>query len=153
MPITRINLETVLIGRIGPMFTAVGLDGTTTNGTNAALVDPIRSGLASLSLAPAIFATITDADLALVADRDTPQLIDVAELQARRNALDASLDVDEQVDRDGQKLSQLATRWEKRIETMEARLRLVYGIGLSSLIAGTINLGFAEQGDLNGGFD
>ena len=45
MSLTRATVEVALIARCGKLLTAVGLDGATVDGTNAALTDPIGEGL------------------------------------------------------------------------------------------------------------
>ena len=147
MPITKSALDTILIARVGAMMGVVGFDNTTTNGSNVNTIEPARIGLASLSIASASYTAVVDSDLAKVADTDTPQLIDVAEWALRTACLDAFLDTDTQVDRDAQKADQLAKRWETRIAILFAQLKSNYGYGASTLIAGTINLGFAESND------
>jgi hypothetical protein len=164
--LTRPAAEVVLIGRVGRVYTIAGLDGTTVTGANADLTGPFLYSLGLLGIVPVAYPAVSDVDLVtIVPDMpDAPgslaQFLDVAELQARGNALDAFQDVDQQVDRDNQKWDQLAERWAARIDKLAAYCKTTYGVGADTLGIGILNLGFQQErcfpvdpgGDLQGGW-
>lgn len=147
MAFTKAAVDSVLVARVGPIMSAVSFS-VATDGTNPNTVESIRIGLQSLGFNSASLTAITDADLAGVSNDDLPQLVDVSEWALRTACLDALQDVDSQVDRDSQKLSQLADRWAAKIDKLFAQLKSNYGYGASSLVAGSINLGFAETNSI-----
>lgn len=141
MPITRVQADTELIERAGSLLILVGKDGTTVDGSNGSLVGPLRAGLDSLGIIPASFGTITDDDLALVADRDVAQLLDVAELRLVGGVNSSFTEVDETISFASKKVSQNRTAIAARAMTLAQFCRDRYGYGLGRLRAGRINLG------------
>jgi hypothetical protein len=150
--ITRASLEAELVERCGPLLALVGKDGTTVDGTNAALTGPLRDGLGSLGLQPASFSSVTDADLADVEPDDLPQLLAQAELRILLNVDSAYLLVDEQVDRDSQKNSQIRDMLARRIADLRKSLKDDFGVGLPSAAWGWFSRDFAESDDCEGEF-
>jgi hypothetical protein len=142
---TRADVESELIDRCGALLSLVNVDGTTVNGTNASLAGPIREGLLSLGLAPASFATVTDADLAPATADQWDQLLDVAELRTLRNVSAAYTKVDQRVSLGEQKLSQLGDRLDVRIAELQALLRSKYGIGVNALSFQGLGLDFESR--------
>jgi hypothetical protein len=141
---------------VGSVFAAVGKSAVI-DGTNPDTTEAWRYALATLGVTPAAYPAVADADFATVT-ADGPdgsgtlsQLVDVAELSARRLALDALQDVDQQVDRDSQKWGQLAGRWQKRIDELALYCKVAYGLGADTLEAGTIDLGFQEYWPIGAG--
>lgn len=147
MALSRANVETILIRRCGRLLTACDLDGTTVSGANGDLNDPIASALRTLGYTVASRVSVVDADLAGVASGNEEALLDVAELRTLESALQNLDVVDVQVGPEKESLSQLGTRLEKAIDRKRAQVQRDYGIGLSTLSAGVITLGFAEQND------
>jgi hypothetical protein len=147
----RAQAESVLVGRCGKVLTIAGLDGTTVDGTNADLAGPMLYALGFLGIIPAAYPSVVDADLVSISpgSADAPgslaAFIDISELQARGNAIDAMTDVDEQVDRDAQKLSQLVARWQAKANQLAAFCKAQYGLGADSLQSGSIDLGFQQR--------
>lgn len=143
MPITRAQADAKLISRCGPLLTLVGKDGTTVDGSNPDTVDALQVGMASLGLAPASFATVTDDDLAPIADAKVPQLIDVAELQLIQAVGSSFTDVDEKISLGEKKVSQNRAAIDVRFSSLAAFCRLRYGYGLAPLGVGSINTGMS----------
>ena len=102
MPPTIAQIEQRLIRRIGSKLAAVGLDGSTVDGTNPDLVDPIAAGLASLGITAASVAVVVDADLVAVEACAVPQLLDVATLRGLETVLGNWTDPDQMADTDNQ---------------------------------------------------
>lgn len=138
MPITRVQADTELIERAGALLTLVGKDGTTVDGTNGSLVGPLREGMASLGLFPASFASVTDDDLAQVADGDVSQLLDVAELRLVGGINSSFTDVDEKNSMAEVKVSQNRAAIEKRAGDLAAFCLNRYGYGLGTLRTGSV---------------
>lgn len=130
MSLTRAQAEGILIRRIGRLVAAASLDGTTVDGTNADLADPLATAVRQLGGTVANRATVTDADLASVAREEA--LLDMAELRALESAL-GNLDVvDVQVGPEREALGQLGTRLETAIARKRAQIQREHGIGLAS---------------------
>jgi len=147
MPLTRAQAETLLVARCGKLLAAVGLDGTTVDGTNAALTDPLAEALRSLAIAPASPAAVTTQDLAGVADASVPQLLDVAELRALETALANWTDPDQVAGQDNrQDLGRLRDSLEKTVARKSERARSLYGYGVDATAsAGILTLGFQTR--------
>lgn len=147
MTVTRANIESVLIRRVGRLLTAAGLDGTTINGTNADLNDPISSALRVLNYTVSSIASVTDTDLLPVTDAHINYLLDVAELRTLESIL-GNLDlVDIRVGPRSESLSQLADQVQKAIERKTRHITRMYGVGLGGLVAGKIALSFQQDAD------
>jgi hypothetical protein len=146
--LTRAQAEVILISRIGKMLVAAGLDGTTVNGTNVALVGPLAWAISKSDGTLASYAAVTDADLASVDAELTFQVLDLAELRALESALGNYDAVDIRVGQRSESFSQTAGLLERRIAALRARVMDEYGIGAGTLEAGVIDLSFAENGDL-----
>jgi hypothetical protein len=82
---TRAQVEALLIRRTGKLLLKVGLDGTTVNGSNGDLNDPIGWGLRKLGVTPANPVAVADGDVAQVTRLDA--LLDLAELRTLENIL------------------------------------------------------------------
>ncbi len=148
MAATRAQVEQVLIRRCGKKLGLVGLDGVTADGTNADLADPIASALGSLGLAVGNFAAVADADLAGVGAGQMPGLLDIAELRVLESVLGNWDEPDQMADTDNsQSLGKLYDGLEKTVARKRLQIERQYGIGLSELTAGVIDLGFAETID------
>jgi hypothetical protein len=148
--LSRASADEALLGRVASVYSTAGRS-VVVDGTNPDTVEPWRYSLGLLGVTPAAYPAIGDGDFAAVTPATLAKLLDVAELSARRLALDAMQDVDQQVDRDSQKWDQLARRWQARIDELAAYCRDTYGIGLPTLSAGLIDLGFQEPRPGGGG--
>ncbi len=147
MPLTRAQAETLLVARCGKLLAAVGLDGTTVDGTNAALTDPLAEALRSLEIAPASPAAVTTQDLAGVDDASVPQLLDVAELRALETVLGNWTDPDQTAGQDNrQDLGRLRDSLEKSLARKSARAESLYGYGKDTTVeAGLLTFGFQSR--------
>lgn len=147
MALTRANAESILIRRVGTLFTAVGLDGTTVAGTNADLNDPLGYALRRLGYAVASAVSVADTDVDDVSAADTDAFLDVAELRALENAHGAALTlVDISVGPRKESLGQMAEGLLQRMEAKRRQVEADYGIGAGELESGVLNLDFMEKG-------
>lgn len=148
MALTRATVEAALIARCGKALTSIGLDGTTVDGTNAALADPIGEGLRSLGLATATLGAVVSADVAQVVDADDyAQLLDVAELRALETVL-ANWTEPDQIDGQDtrQDLGKLRDGLEKTVSRKAAQAQTRYGYGAATGIeTGVITFGFQSR--------
>lgn len=146
MTLTSANFDYLLLRRARKKMAYAGLDAVTADGTNQDLLDGKLEGLRSLGGAPLSPVAVTDADLAGVADRHLPQLVDVAELRTLENILGNRASPDQMADTDNQ---QWHGKFYDSLEATIARKRKQcerqYGYGLSSLSGGRIGLDFAER--------
>lgn len=148
MPLTRANVETILIARCGRLLTLSGLNGTTQDGTNVALADPIRQGLSSVSIVTATLGIVADDDLAMVDSTTIDEMLDVAELRALESCLGNLDQPDQMADTNNEQwLGRLRDSIEKTVARKQALLQKQYGVGLGSLSTGVLDLGFAETID------
>lgn len=137
----------MLIARCGKLLAAAGLDGSTVDGTNAALSDPLAEALRSLGVAPASPASPSTADLAGVADASAPQLLDVAELRALETVLSNWAEPDQVAGQDNrQDLGKLRDSLERTVARKSERARSLYGYGADATAsAGLLDLGFQTR--------
>ncbi len=144
MAVTRANVETVLVLRLGPLMTKAGQDGTTVDGTNADLADPIAWALRVAGYTTADVSDPTTAEVAAAED-DIDEVLALSELRAMENTLGNLDDVDTAVGPRDEKLSQLAAQLEKMIKFKRVVLELSYGYGVAALTTGTLTYEFAEH--------
>lgn len=147
MAVTRAQLETVLIARAGQWLTASGLDGTTVDGTNAALNDPICDALLQLEYSVADISSVADSDLANVPLTSYRQLLDVAELRVLESALENYNKVDSEAGAVKAELDDLGQRMERAIARKRATIAARYGIDGATMQTGVIDLNFQTQND------
>lgn len=147
MALSRATLEVILVKRVGAWLTAAGLDGTTVDGTNTDLNDPIGTAIRQAGGSVADLATVADGDLSTFAEADYDKLIGLAELRAletiQRNYAQVDVEVDD-VSRDS---GQLGTRIDKAVALLTARLRDEYGLAVGLMEAGYIDLNISQQYD------
>jgi len=150
MALTIVQVETILIRRVGTLFTAVGLDGTTVDGDNADLVDPIGTSIRNLGGTVTTITDIVDADLAGITEDDYDELLDVAELRALQSAHSAATTlIDTKLGPRDEKLSSVATTLAKLIDQKQKQTEELYGYGLRELESGLLQLDFAEHDEDN----
>lgn len=142
---TRTQAETVLIARCGKLMTACGIDGTTMNGTNASLTDPLAWALRQSGYSPAAFGAVTDTDLAGVQDSDIDKLIDLAEIKALENALGNFDATDISVGPRSESYDQIRAGLEKMLNRKQANIMRLYGVGTGTLQAGVIAYDFMTK--------
>lgn len=144
MPTTRAQVEAVLVQRLGRWLNFVNLDGTTIDGTNPSLNDPIGKALRDLSINVTDITTVADADLLTLADTDRYKLLDIAELRCLET-IEGNLDeVTERQGTDEQDWNGFLIRLRAKIEHKRQKLEDEYGIGLGALVQGTITLAYIE---------
>ena len=139
--LTRAGVESELIDRCGGLMTKVGRDGTTCDGTNPNLNDPIRRGLRTLGLDTADPIIVADGDLAGVNGWNIEKLLDAAELRATESIWGNWGEVAEKIDLGSKELQQLADRIERRIDHLVLRLRQPYGPNTGAPVVGSIRHG------------
>lgn len=142
MSIPCAQVEVILTARAGKRMTFVGMDGTTVDGSNPDLVDPMVSTLISMGITPASYAGVVDADLATL--EDIPQFLDRCELRLLQNILGNMDMVTNRVGPRSENLSDFSDALEKAITRKQEQIRKEYGAGVGTLSAGVINLGFME---------
>lgn len=151
MALSRASVEAILVERCGRLLTAASLDGATSDGTNASLNDPIGWAIRQLGGAVASITAVADADLAAIAEGDTDALLDLAELRALENAL-GNLDLaDIKVGDRSESLGQIGARLERAVSRKRDQIKRDHGIGLGTITAGVINLGFQQQSEASDG--
>ena len=142
MSIPCAQVEVILTARAGKRMAFVGMDGTTVDGSNPDLVDPMVSTLISMDITPASYAGVVDADLATL--EDIPQFLDRCELRLLQNILGNMDMVTNRVGPRSENLSDFSDALEKAITRKQEQIRKEYGAGVGTLSAGVINLGFME---------
>lgn len=147
MALTRANVESILIQRVGKLLTAASLDGTTVNGSNATLNDPIGWSVRQCGATVDDYTAVDNDDVARVSTSDYDKLLDLAELRALETIAGNLDDVDTKVDDVDRKFSQFMTQVERMISRKRAQVSRDYGAGAATLTAGVITLGFQQQND------
>lgn len=85
--LTRAGVEAALTARIGTTMMLVGLDGTTSDGTNASLVSPIRESIRAMGFDTADPLAVVDADLAPISGYYVDRLLTQCELYITQQVL------------------------------------------------------------------
>lgn len=160
MPMTRANLDRVLIRIEGDMLAEVGRDGTTIDGTNQDLSIGIALALMRMGKPVADMLSVTDEELAELTGLDQPMLIDIARCEVLENVLSNWVEADWVVGTDNeQRKGQLRESIRKQIADWKAQNERKYGVGdgagtiattsggLGTLSAGSIDLNFAARVD------
>lgn len=148
MALTVVQFETILIRRVGGLMTAVGLDGTTNDGDNPDLVDPMGYAIRQGGGSVATITDIEDVDLSGFAESEYDQLFDIGELRTLQNCYSIAVtQIDTKIGPRDEKLSSLANSLAKLVEAKEKAVDDKYAIGLSTLTTGAIDLNFQQHGD------
>lgn len=143
MPLTRANVEDIIIRRLGTLLNAVDLDGTTVDGSNADLNDPIGYAIRQCGQAVDDVATVGDADVARVSDTD--KLLDIAELRTLETAYAASVTlVNIALGPRREDLSHISDALDTLIGKKSTANQAAYGVGLQQLSAGLLDYAFQE---------
>jgi hypothetical protein len=145
----RADAEVILIRRCGAVLIAVSLDGTTVNGSNADLNDPIWFALHRLGYSIVDISAVVDADVQAVVTDDFAPFLDIAELRTLETARNAATGlVDITIGPRRESLSQLAERLAKTIEEKQAQVYREYGdLFGSGLEGGSFSVNFQEDGE------
>ena len=145
MALTRANVEGILIKRVGALMTAASMDGTTIDGTNTDLNDPIGQALMRLDYTPTDITLIVDADLSSVGTGDYAGLLDIAEWRVLESIAGNLALVDITVGPRSEKLSQLADQVTAMAANKRQQVEDEYGIGGASMTAGILTLDFMQK--------
>lgn len=140
MPINRAAVETALISRIGRRFTFIKLNGTTHDGTNADLNDPIREALGYLGVVPVDPTAIADVDFATVTAGGLTKLYDVAELRCLETVAGNWDQFDQTKGISQQMLGKMLDSLLALIKDKRAAILAQYGIGLGQLTGGGVTV-------------
>ena len=150
MALTLVNARTMLGYRVGSLL---GSDywtfelGWRDVNFYGALSDAVGRGLRQAGYTVADPVTPADADVAAVDSDDLDRFLDLASLSLLEVVWSTLTSVDITVGPRSEKLSQLADRVQKRMESLRKSLADQYGYGLPELQAGYIRREFAEHGD------
>lgn len=145
--ITRAQAEKILVHRRGTVLARVGLNGTTIDGTNADLADPIAYATRQLGLGVADPTNPQDADLAAIQPTDTDQFLEVAEWRVLASCLGNWGKVTQQAGTDKQQYTDLLTELRQQLSQKGEELKQQYGQGLMAPTAGSIDLDINTQDD------
>lgn len=145
MAITRANVEIMLIRRVGKLFSLISLDGSTVDGTNVDLNDPICSALLRLNYTVDSIIAVDDDDIASVSVDDYQALLDLAELRALENWLGNNTLVNFRLGPRSESFSDLLKTAEARVARLTAEIPIKHGLEESSLTMGRIHYDFAEH--------
>lgn len=146
MALTRANVEFLMEARLAPLLTAAGMDGTTVDGTNVDLNDPIGRAVRDIGYTVTSLVLVATADVAQVAVAEYDEFLDACTLHTLENILGNLDDVDIRVGPRDEKLNQLAEKVERKIKRLEDAMALAYGYGMATPVAGYITKDFAEHG-------
>lgn len=144
MPITRAEVEQVLVSRAKKRMEFVGMDVTNT-GVNPDLADPIATALLLMGITPASFINPADADLTTIAVTDVPKLLDLAEVRLLENILGNMDKVTLTAASGTEQFGQFATDLEKIIARKQATAQKQYGIGVGTTESGSRTLSFQAK--------
>lgn len=145
MSLTRANTEALLVQRVGPAMVKADMDGTTVDGTNASLNDPIGKAIRYLGYAVTNPVLVSDADVAQVTDDQLDQYLDLATYYTLNNVLGNLDDVDIRTSPRSEMYSQMVEWLERKVERMSKQLEAEYGFGRSTITAGYVTLNIAEH--------
>lgn len=128
MTITRANVESEIVSRVGAWMTAASL-AVTVAGSNASLNSPIGWAVRLAGGTTASPALVTDTDVQTVTDANLDKLYDLAELRTLESALSNYPGVDKKAGPVELKSSQLGDRLLAVISMKRAQVAADYGIG------------------------
>ncbi len=134
MPLTRVSLATEVVERARGFLTAAGLS-VVTDSTNATVMLAGRKALARVGLLPITPGSLADADVAAVPAAKVELYSDSATLETLRIILLHCTGVDQKVDNDEQKLSQLADSLRKAIKALWDEMLDAHGTLLANHVA------------------
>ena len=148
MTLTRANAEAVLVKRIGALFANIGLDGTTVDGTNTDLNDPIAYALTYLGYGVTDYTSVTDADMSSLSTDNYNAFFDIAEMRCLETALNvASNLVSITVGPRSEQLGQIADSLKTMIANKKKSIQDDYGLGIGTISTGNLLLDFARHSD------
>ncbi len=142
MAMTRANLETLIVKRLGALMEAAGL-AVTIAGSNADLSDPLAWACRNVGGSTANVSTVTDSELASIPIASYDDTIDLAEYRTLKNLIGNLDDVDITTGPRAEKLSQLADQARAMLASMEDDIHEIF----RAPTVGYINLNFSEHGE------
>jgi hypothetical protein len=146
--LTSANFDFLLLRKTRAKLAYASLDSTTQDGTNQDLLNGKLEAVRFLGVTPQSPVAVVDADLAGITDCQVPELITIAELVVLEDILGNRAAPDQMADTDNQ---QWHGKFYSALEATVARKRIQaeqqYGYGLSPLVAGVFDAGFAETID------
>lgn len=147
MALTRAQVSTILNKRIGPLFTELGLDGTTTN-SNTDHNDPIGYAIRKLGGTVATITAVADSDLASIEAANYDELLDLAELRCMQTALSTARRlVSYTLGPKREEYADIAKGLAVDIARKQDEMKEEYGRFNATLEAGVITLAFAEENE------
>lgn len=132
MAITRAQLDTIIVRRVGSLLVECNMDGTTTDGTNLDLVEPLRWAMTQAGYSTASIVAVTDTDLVSVPSSALDKLLDLFELRCLESASTKFTNVDEVAGPRERKYSQLGRRLADLIADKTRLIESEHGIILRS---------------------
>lgn len=144
MALSRANVESILVQRVGPLMAAAGMAVTAT-GSNANLNDPIGRAIRALGYTTADVTLVADSDVAQVAVSKYDEFFDLGEYYTLEAILGNYDDVDIIVGPRSERLSQTIGQLENKIAAKLRMLERLYGRGLAIPSGGVITLNIAEH--------
>lgn len=144
MPLTRVQAEVILVSRLGGLLRAANM-AVTVVGTNANLDEPFAWALQAMG--EDFTVSVSDVELADIADTDIPCFLDFAELRTLED-ISGNLAFMMPLDKWGSKKAVLMTEHvAKKIERVKSRLSEFCGWGDQQEPAfGRVDLNFLEHG-------
>jgi len=147
MAITRANTESILVKRAGPLMVLAGLDGSTVDGTNADLNDPIGWAVRVLGYVTTDVTAVADADVASVTADEFNDFFDLGELRVLETVIGNYDDVDLRVGPRDEKYHQTVLQAERKVARLKKRLEEAGVFGAATVTAGSMTLDFVEHDD------
>lgn len=145
MALTRANVEVILIDRAGPLMAEAGLDGTTEDGTNANLNEPIGWGIRQAGGTTDSVTAVDDDDVSTIGSDDYDKLFDLAEYRLLWNIRGSWANVDLSVGPRRESYSQFAKMLDKSIADKREQIQQDYNLLQGTIEAGVITLDFMEK--------
>jgi hypothetical protein len=143
MALTVVQFETILIKRTGTLLAAVGLDGSTVDGDNPDLVDPMGYAIRHMGESVATITDIVDADLTDFEETDYDELFDIAELRVLNSCHSAATTkIDTEIGSRTEDWASLAQRLEKLIDAKQKQVDKSYLASEWSLTATVVDYDF-----------
>lgn len=140
MPMTRAQVETLMVRRLGRLMTYWNLDGSTVDGTNVDVGAALARTLMGLSLTPDDVTSPTDLELEDVAATSYPELLDLTHMYLLEACLDHTDEVREREGVNEQewngRIAELRRRYDQKRQEVAER----YGEGLGTAGGGAITI-------------
>jgi len=143
MALTIVQVETILTKRVGLLMAAVGLDGSTIDGDNGDLVDPVGYSIRKLGGTIADITDIVDADLATFEETQYDELLDIAELRALQSVQGNFALVDTKIGPRDEKWGALGSLIDKTVSNKQTQVENLYSFGVSTLSANIVEYDFS----------